>query len=205
MPDIRLFGNIHSWKYSAEVIYQTGSVRGITTPDIDGTFSGSALEISAGYQPEGGSISADLTYYRASGDPDPADDQLKSYNVLWQNNHRRFGYIDAFKGSNVQATTFHLNWRAGQLVDIGVHGVVAAVLEPKDKSTGIATVASLENLGTDSKSIGSGGDVYLNYYFSQQLNMQFSTAVFSPGQYFTAVSGLDKMMVRMYLMLALRI
>jgi hypothetical protein len=86
----------------------------------------------------------------------------------------------------------------------GIHGTFAQVLESKDRSPGIAT-GSLNSLNTTSKTIGYGGDWYLNYFFNHYLNMQFSTSVFNPGEYFTAVNGLDKPMIRMYIMLALKI
>ncbi len=205
MPDVRVFGSLNQLRYSAEFILQTGSANGIISDDIDGTVSAHAMEVSAGLVSDDRQWAVDVAYYRASGDDKPGDEDIKSYNVLWQNEHRRFGYIDAFKGSNVQAATLHLNWNAGRLVDIGAHAVYANVLEPKDRSTGIPTIPNLNNLETDSKAIGAGGDVYINYFYNQFLNMQFSASVFSPGDYFTEVTGLDNLMVRVYLMLAVRL
>jgi hypothetical protein len=205
MPDLRFFGQTNHLRYSAEVIYQVGSAKGIISENIDGKVNAHAMEFGAGYFTGDDKLAIDVSYYRGSADDTPGDDEIKSYNVLWQNEHRRFGYIDAFKGSNVQATTLHLNWNIGRLVDTGVHAVFAQVLEQRDRSTGIATIPSLANLETTSKSIGMGGDWYLNYYFNHFLNMQFATSVFSPGDYFTAVNGVDETMIRMYLILAARI
>ncbi|MBK9985176.1 MAG: alginate export family protein [Saprospiraceae bacterium] len=204
MPDVRIFGQMSNIRYSAEMIYQSGTGHAIVTKEAKCTVKAYAAEVSAGYFSKDDKVSIDLTYYRASGDDKPGDKEIKSYNVLWQNEHRRFGFIDAFKGSNVQAATFHLNWKLGRLLATGVHGVYATVLESKDRSTGIATV-NLNTLTTDNKTIGYGGDWYFNYYFNHYLNMQFTTSVFSPGEYFTAANGVDKTMVRMYLILALRI
>ena len=205
MPDVRFFGRVSNIRYSAEMILQTGSAVGILDETIEGKVNSYAAEVSAGYTTDDHKINIDLAYYRSSGDDDPTDSDIKSYNVLWQNEHRRFGYIDAFKGSNVQATTLHIDWMIGRLVSTGIHGVMANVLEQKDRSTGIATGPIPSDLGTSSTSIGMGGDWYLNYYHSQNLNFQFSASAFSPGDYFTAVSGLDKTMVRLYLVMALRI
>ncbi len=204
MPDVRIFGHLSNIRYSAEMIYQSGSGHAIVTKEAKCTVKAYAAEVSAGYFTQDDKLSVDLTYYRASGDDKQGDKEIKSYNVLWQNEHRRFGFIDAFKGSNVQAATFHLNWKLGRLVATGVHGVYASVLESKDRSTGIATV-NLNTLTTTNKTIGYGGDWYLNYFFNHYLNLQFTTAVFSPGEYFTAVNGIDETMVRMYITLALRI
>jgi hypothetical protein len=205
MPDVRVFGQVSGFRYSAEFIYQVGTTEGIVTKDAKGKVNAYAAEVSAGIFSNDQKVGLDLSYYRASGDDQPGDINIKSYNVLWQNNHRRFGTIDAFKGSNVQAGTLHLNWNIGRLVATGIHGVYANVLEPKDRSTSIATKPSLNALETTSKSIGYGGDWYLNYYFSHHLNMQFAAAVFKPGEYFTEVSGLDRAMLRMYIMLAARL
>jgi hypothetical protein len=212
MPDLRFFGQVGQIQYSAEYILQTGTAKKILNENISGTVNASALEISAGYCTSNTKLCFDLAYYRGSGDDNTADGDLKSYNVLWQNEHRRFGYIDAFKGSNVQATTVHLDWKVGRLVSTGLHAVIANVLELKDKSTGIATVP-LGPITTTSTAIGSGGDVYINYFMTHNLNFQLSASIFSPGEYFTAVNGVDetganrieKTMTRLYLLMALRI
>lgn len=205
MPDVRAFGQVGNFNYSAEFILQTGTAKGILNENITGTLNAYAAELSAGYTSTDGKLNASLAYYRASGDDNTADNELKSYNVLWQNEHRRFGYIDAFKGSNVQATTLHLDWKLGRLLSTGVHGVIAQVLESKDRSSGVITLENLNRLNTSNKFIGIGGDWYLNYYYNHNLNFQFSTSAFKAGEYFTAVSGVDKTMIRMYLMMALRI
>lgn len=205
MPNARFFGKTGNIRYSAEGIYQTGPARGIISDEKLGDVNAYAMEVGVGYFSKDESISFDVAYYQASGDDNPGDSDIKSYNVLWQNEHRRFGFIDAFKGSNVQAATFHLNWRAGRLIDTGIHAVYANVLEQSDRSTGIATISNLNSIETDSKSIGVGGDLYVNYYYNHFLNMQLSASVFSPGDYFAAVNGIDKTMMRLYLMLALKI
>ncbi|MEO5906485.1 MAG: alginate export family protein, partial [Saprospiraceae bacterium] len=205
MPDVRLFGQSNHFRYSAEMIYQVGETNGILTDDVDGKVNAYAFEVSAGYFADDNNMGIDVTYYRASGDDEPTDDHINTYNVLWQNEHRRFGFIDAFKGSNVQATTLHLSYKPGRLIETGIHAVFAQVLETEDRSTGIATIPSLNGLDPQVRSIGVGGDWYLNYYFNHYFNMQVSASVFSPGDYFTTVNGIDETMVRMYLMLAARI
>lgn len=205
MPDIRIFGQTGNLRYSAEIIVQTGSAKRILDDKISGSLGAYASELSVAYTTGNGKLQLSTSYYRASGDDNPMDNRLKSYNVLWQNEHRRFGYVDAFKGSNVQAATVQMDWKIGRLLSTGVHAVWAQVLEAKDRSTGISTLESLNNLRTPSKAIGMGGDWYLNYYYNHNLNFQFSTSAFKTGDYFTAVNGVDKTMIRMYLMMALRI
>ena len=211
MPDLRFFGQASSIRYSAEVIVQTGSAKGILDESITGSVSGSATEFGIGYISKHQKLTVDLTYYRASGDENPLDSDLKSYNVLWQNEHRRFGYIDAFKGSNVQASTLHVDWKIGRLVSTGIHWVVASVLEPEDRSTGIATIPSLDSIANTNNSIGEGGDWYLNFYYSHNLNFQLSASAFRVGEYFNEVTnheigdGVDQIMMRLYLMMAFRL
>ena len=103
MPDVRLFGQTGGIRYSAELIYQTGITRGVVADDKLGNLNAFAAEGSLGFYTTDDKFGVDLTYYRASGDDTPGDADIKSYNVLWQNEHRRFGFIDVFKGSNVQA------------------------------------------------------------------------------------------------------
>jgi len=212
MPSLRFFGQTGNILYSAEYIIQTGTGKGILDETLSATVNANVMEVSAGYRTSDNKLYLDIAYYRGSGDDDPTDDEIKSYNVLWQNAHRRFGYIDAFKGSNVQATTIHVDWKIGRLVSTGAHGVLANVLELKDLSSGIATIPPGQ-ITTTSTAIGAGGDVYINYYYSHNLNFQLSASMFKPGEYFTAANGLDengdpnieKMMTRLYLMMALKL
>ncbi len=205
MPDVRFFGQSNNIRYSAEAIFQIGQTKGILSDNVDGKVNAHAFEVSAGYFTDDNKIGIDLSYYRASGDEDRTDDDINTYNVLWQNEHRRFGFIDAFKGANVQATTLHLSYKPGRLVETGIHAVIASVLENRDRSTGIVTFPLTDGLDPEITAIGIGGDWYLNYYFNHYMNMQVSASVFSPGEYFTAANGIDETMVRMYLLLAVRI
>lgn len=215
MPDVRLFGRVGQVRYSAEYILQTGSTYAIDNDTKLGDVSANAMEVSAGYFSKNEKWSVDVAYYRGSGDDNTKDADLKSYNVLWQNEHRRFGFMDVFKGSNVQATTLHIDWKAGRLVSAGLHGVMASVIEPYDRSTGVATLPFTDSLVLEDTDIGFGGDVYINYFFSHALNFQLSYSMFNPGQYFTDVNGfepsdpgqrlVDKSMGRLYLLMALKL
>jgi hypothetical protein len=203
IPDIRLFGQNGNIRYSAEFIYQTGSTRGLVADDKLGDVSAYAFEAGAGFVGDDEKYTVDLSYYLASGD-ELNDENIKSFNVLWQNEHRRFGYIDAFKGSNVQAVTLHADVRLNEYLSTGIHGVVANVIEQYDRSSGVIASSALPDF-LPGKSIGAGGDWYLNYYFSDYLNMQLSVSLFNPGDYFTAVSGIEDMMVRGFLLLMCKI
>lgn len=212
MPDLRFFGHVGPIRYSAEYIIQTGSTYGVDNDIKLGDISANAMELSAGYFSANGKWSVDAAYYRGSGDDAPGDADIKSYNVLWQNEHRRFGCSDVFKGSNVQATTLHFDFKLGRLVSTGLHGVMANVIETHDRSTGVAegTIPEVNISVTD---IGIGGDVYVNYFYNHNLNFQLSYSMFSPGEYFTIVNGFDnneerlveKTMGRLYLMMALKL
>lgn len=197
MPDARIYGSFAGFKYSAELISQRGWTTGIEDETRKGVVDAYAMELSAGYVPTDGGVAADATYYRASGDDDTADENVTSFNVLWQNGHRRFGFIDVFKGSNVQAATLHLDVNLTNRLHVGLHGVYANVLQPRDPSTGVATNRS-QAITTTANDIGIGGDIYLNYFMSHQLNFQVATAFFKPGEYLTAVAGVDKVMLRLY-------
>lgn len=191
MPDVRFFGHVGQIRYSAEYIIQTGSAYAVDHDTKLGEVSANALEISAGYFSNNNKWSIDAAYYRGSGDDNTGDADIKSYNVLWQNEHRRFGYIDAFKGSNVQATTLHFDWKIGRLVSTGLHAVMANVLEPYDRSTGVATIPFNDSIILDDTDLGLGGDIYINYFYNHNLNFQLSYSMFDPGQYFTDVNGFD--------------
>jgi hypothetical protein len=210
MPDLRFFGQLSNIRYSTEFILQTGTAVGILDESIEGSVNAYAAELSLGYVTDDRKLSIDVAYYLGSGDDNTTDSDIKSYNVLWQNEHRRFGYIDAFKGSNVTATTLHLDWKVGRLVSTGIHGVLANVIEKNDRSTGIA-IGTLPEFTTTSTSIGFGGDWYMNYYCTQNLNFQLSASAFRVGEYFNEATkgqigdGVDQIMMRLYLMMALRI
>ncbi len=205
MPDLRLHGNVKGFRYSGEFIYQGGWTKNYLQADRKGSVQAFATELNLGYRHNKGKWSADLSYYYASGDDNESDNTIKSFNTLWQNEHRRFGHIDAFKGSNIQAATLHLNYRVIKEIDMGIHALYARVNEPTDKSPGLSTLANINRLNTENRNIGYGGDYYINYYLMDFFALQVSVSAFMPGAYTTEINRIGAPMVRAYILACVKI
>ena len=95
-------GKVSSLNYEAEFAWQGGSSQG------SNTFS--AILIGGKVLYASDPVKVGVLYTLLSGDDDPTDDQLKTFNTLFATNHKFYGYMDYFPGSS----------GAAGLQDIGV-------------------------------------------------------------------------------------
>jgi hypothetical protein len=195
----RLFGAANGFDYSAELAWQFGPA---STDDGSRTavINAYALEASAGYtlgrwrrRPRFG-----LSYYRASGDGNPNDGTLHSFNIIWQNDHGRFGNLDLLKGSNLQVARALLSVPVvPDALTVGASVVYAGVLEPTDPSTGLFPAGTMlpQTAGHD---IGAGGDLFLVYAYSNELAITTNVSLLGPLDYVRDVTGRTAPLVRVY-------
>jgi stearoyl-CoA desaturase (delta-9 desaturase) len=199
----RAFGNVDQLDYTAELAYQFGPA---TRDDGMGTghVRAYAFEARAGYRlvdlPLRPRIAA--SFYRASGDHDPSDSVVGSFNLLWQNDHARFGNADRFLGSNLQVIkgtlSVDLAEANGDTV-LGANGYYATVPEVLDRSNGVLDTTLAPTLRADaSHYLGWGADVFLNYNYSPNMLIAVDGSVFVPGDYIHDNIGAKSVVLRTY-------
>lgn len=81
--------------YEAEVAFQTGEVRGLDLTAF-AAHAGFGYTFDAAWRPRVG-----VEYNYASGDRDPADGEIETFQNLFPTNHKFYGQMDAFSWQNL--------------------------------------------------------------------------------------------------------
>lgn len=188
----RAFGQVGAWDYSVEVAGQAGAGATYAKPEKSATVLAYAVEPRVGWQL--GSWHLGAVYYRASGDDDPNDAVLHSFNTMWQNPHGQFGALDRFKGSNIQSERLELRYALGPLPHASqwvarVYAVQA--LAAQDNSHGAFAQA-----GGTRTDLGIGGDLQFRYAFSPQFFVLTSLSALQPGRAVRDATGHDDIVLR---------
>ena len=208
MPGLRYANKNHKLQYFLEANPQIGWLDPGINNDTIGGGSVFAYAVETGLHyliKESNSTKLGVEYYLASGDEDMTDNRFKNYNQFWQEEHPRFGNIDLFLGSNLQALTFLFSSKLNQNFEYGVNLVSAMVLESSDPSPGLLSTGMISQVNSDAgKWIGSGADLFCSYQYSEELKFDFNYSVFSPQSYILDNGGSDKLIMRIYAMCMLR-
>lgn len=178
----RSFGEAGPVDYSVEVAGQAGGGALISDRSQTASLRAYALEPGVGWRR--GPVRVGLALYRASGDPDPSDDQLESWNTMWEDPHGRFGNIDRYKGSNLQSERLELSWwlaKGARPSWLHLQGYALQVLSPADTSGEVFAAASPS--ADASPMLGLGGDLSYTWPITEQLHLEFDVSVFQPGAY----------------------
>ena len=208
MPGLRFSDKTRALRFYAEINPQTGWLDpGIDNDTIGGgsifaygAEAGISYLFSAKKKTEIG-----LHYYISSGDDDLQDNQLKTYNSFWQEEHQRFGNIDLWLGSNIQAFTLGFRTKLNANFSYGVNLVQAAVLVAGDPSPGLLKANVITTTNPDAgTNIGFGGDIYCKYKYSDELKFIFNYSLFNPGDYILDNGGKDAFIMRLYAMCVAR-
>jgi hypothetical protein len=137
----RWFGEVGGADYNLELAYQWG--RGIHEGDTldDERVSAHAGELDLGYTFAGLGLAPRLgaSVYRASGDSDPEDDRIETFNPLWQDERGRLGNLGILQGHNIQVIRPNLTLRLSAATDLTLAGLMVSVVEVRDPATSVAT------------------------------------------------------------------
>jgi hypothetical protein len=186
---VRLFGLVaDGLDYSVEFAYQFGGFEETERNDEGGestvedlSLSAFAVEATVGYtltdyswEPRIG-----VSFYRSTGDGDPDDNQLETFNPMFQDDHPRFGFSDLFNGSNVQVITSSLTIQPDDDFEAGVNHVLASVVEVAD--TAPASLGFLGMAPDAGSALGMGIDLFGTYHYSSNVLFQLAGSLFLPG------------------------
>ena len=167
--------------YSVEGTWQTGTAKGILDASAKGTISAYALDPRVGATI--GPVRVGLEYYRASGDADTSDDVIRSFNTMWQDPHGRFGNLDRYTGSNLQAGILSVDARlaGGDLAShLGANATTLSVLEPGDSNAKVFQDGSTPPADA-STALGLGGDLWYKVPITQEVGWQINLSAMQPG------------------------
>lgn len=187
--------------YSVEGNWQTGTGKGLADERDRATISAYAVEprVGAAFGP----VHLGLEYYRASGDDDISDGEVKSYNTMWQNPHGRFGNLDRYTGSNIQAGILAAEIRLapGDLPSrLGGDAFTLSVLEPGDPNASVFQDGTVPDADA-SRALGSGGDLWLAVPVTREVRWRIDFAAMQPGALVKEAAGTADLQFRGYTMI----
>jgi hypothetical protein len=175
--------------YEFEGAYQTGEVRG---RDL----SAFAIHAGAGYtfdtpwMPRVG-----VAYNYGSGDGDPTDGDVETFQNLFPTNHKFYGQMDVFAWQNMH--NLELNWKFTPTKKLTVKGELHAFwLATTDDSwyraNGVATVRPLTPVArAASNYAGAEADIAVSYALSKNVNLEGGYSHFFAGDYLSDTGASD--------------
>ncbi len=166
-PGGTLRGSFSRISYTVEGAYQTGTMQGTS-------IGASLLSATADYRfGTAGAPSLGAGYTRLSGDADPSDDELGTFNTLFATNHKFYGYMDYFLSIPDHAP--------GGLQDLHVTGST-----PLTEATSVR--AKFHHFTQTAAPAGVSPDVYgqeldltLRYQFADPVSVTVGASTFFPG------------------------
>ena len=183
--------------YSAEGVWQTGTAKLLTDKSVTATINAYAVNPKVGLGT--GPLHFGLEYYRASGDDDLTDGVIRSFNLMWQDPHGRFGNLDRYLGSNIQAGIVSAEVALGGEMagHLGLNGTTLSVLEAGDPNAGVFEDGSIPRARAP-KAIGMGGDLWWRQPVSRQVMWDMNLSVLQPGGLIQDTLGSSDLVLRAY-------
>ena len=162
--------------YSAEGYYQMGSADG----DVSYAAYLAALHLRYSLDSQLAPF-FELFGEVASGDDDPGDTDMKSFDTLYATNHKFYGEMDFFL--NLPAHTGGLG-----LMDVGVQAGVSPLKRVAAKVTAHQFMSMEESAAGDNL-FGTEVDVRIDWKPYKKFKVDFVYAIFLPGELFEPASG----------------
>jgi hypothetical protein len=181
---------LHGWEYSGEFAWQVGKVR-------DLNLNAYALNAGVGYNflytPWTPRIFAEYNY--ASGDDNPADHDLGTFQNLFPTNHKFYGVMDMFSWQNMEDShlSVSVNPTKSLTTEVGYYAHwLASTNDAWYRANGINTVRPVNAAARNAGSYqGSELDLILTWNVKKYLQIQGGYAHFFAGSYLTDTGAHD--------------
>jgi hypothetical protein len=195
----RLYGKFidnatRALSYNAEIAYQFGDGHGNGAfdprtgdpirgggADRRGEISALGLETSVEHLWKQPALkpSIALGYLYASGDNNPNDRRVTTFNPLFQNNHERLGYADIFFAENIH--DFSLTGKVRPFSRLEAGGAFHYLLAASDDDLGAPRFFAplTDNLSAD---MAMEFDIFLKYQYSKRVKMIINFSHVKPGK-----------------------
>jgi hypothetical protein len=176
---------LNGWEYDGEFAFQVGTL-------ADKDLLAAAAHFGLGYNwlNTWGKPHLYVEYNYASGDSDPTDNNVGTFQNLFPTNHKFYGYMDLFSWQNLSepAIWFRINPAKKLTFEISYHAYwLATTNDSWYRANGVTTVRPL---GAASRSAGSFCgtelDTKLTYQFNKHLAVEGGYSHFFAGDYLKA-------------------
>jgi hypothetical protein len=166
-PGVTLNGSFSQISYTLEGAYQTGTM-------LEASIGASLLSATADYTFGGSSApSLGVGYTRLSGDANPADDEIGTFNTLFATNHKFYGYMDYFLNIPAHAPAglqdLHFNASASLSETVGLSAKIHHFTQTAAPS------------GGSTAAYGQEVDLTLSYQFADPISVTVGASTFVPG------------------------
>ena len=175
--------------YEGEFAFQTGNVKGLDLTAF-------AAHVGAGYtfdipwKPRAG-----IEYSFASGDSDPFDRDVETFQNLFPTNHKFYGYLDAFSWQNIHDAAFSLKAQPCKPVTVQAdyHAFwLASTDDAWYRANGVATVRPLTPAARAADNYaGSEIDLTVTWNVRKELAVQAGYSHFFAGNYLADTGASD--------------
>ena len=180
---------LHGWEYEGEFAFQAGEVA-----DLD--LTAFAAHIGAGYNFKcTWNPRLFLEYNYASGDSDPTDNDIETFQNLFPSNHPRYGFMDLFSWQNIHNPALSLKAKPCKPVGLEVdfHGFwLADTNDAGYRANGVTKVRPITPASRNASSyVGSELDLLVTYHSVKFLNIWAGYSHFFAGDYLNATGASD--------------
>ena len=180
---------LHGWEYEGEFAFQTGEVS-----DLD--LTSFAAHIGAGYNfkcPWSPRLFFEYNY--ASGDSDPTDGDIETFQNLFPSNHNKYGFMDLFSWQNLHDPELSFKVKPCKQValETDFHGFwLADTNDAWYRANGTSKVRPITPASRDASSyVGSEIDLLVTYQPVKFLNIWAGYSHFFAGDYLNATGPSD--------------
>ena len=167
--------------YELESAIQHGNLRGLDLTAF-AVHAGAGYTFNIGWMPRFG-----LEYNYASGDRDPSDREVETFQNLFPTNHKFYGYMDAFSWQNMHEVAASLKTQPLKqvIVQVDYHAFwIASNDDVWYRANGITAVRPLSPTARTASSYeGSEVDLTVIWNVRKELTMQAGYSHFFAGEY----------------------
>ncbi len=180
---------LHGFEFDAEANYQAGTVRGLDLNAFAAHF-GAGYNFNAPWKPR-----LWLDYAYASGDSNPADGEIGTFQNLFPTNHKFYGLMDLTSMQNMHhlSTSFRVAPTKSVTVQIDYHAFFAASTDDVwYRANGLSAVRPLSPAARSASNYeGSEVDLVATWNVNKNFQLQGGYAHFFAGEYLSDTGPSD--------------
>ncbi len=180
-------GAFNGWEYDTEMAYQTGDAKGKDLEAFAGHWSVGYTFAAYSWKPRLG-----IEYNYATGDSNPTDGDVETFQNLFPTNHKFYGYMDVFAWQNIHNAAVSLSATPSKKLKAQLDYHMFWIADSSDgwyRANGTSLVRPINSMA-DSYA-GSEVDLTFIYKYSKNLTLQAGYSHFFAGDYLNATGASD--------------
>ena len=180
-------GAFNGWDYDTEMAYQMGDAKGKDLEAFAGHWGAGYTFAAHPWKPRVG-----IEYNYATGDSNPTDGDVETFQNLFPTNHKFYGYMDVFAWQNLHNAAVSLSAMPSKKLKAQLDYHMFWIADTSDgwyRANGTTLVRPINSMA-DSYA-GSEVDLTFIYKHSKNLTLQAGYSHFFAGDYLNATGASD--------------